>query len=47
MEQFEKEKDRLQELALREKRQKALQALVESLKGKAQIEIQPKFLEES
>lgn len=47
MGQFEKEKGRLEELAVREKRQKALQALVESLKAKAQIEIQPKFLEES
>ncbi len=47
MEQFEKEKDRLQDVALREKRQRALQGFVESLKTRAQIEIQPKFLEES
>lgn len=47
MEQFEKEKVRLQEEALREKRQVALQRLVEGLKSKARIVPNAKFIEES
>jgi peptidyl-prolyl cis-trans isomerase D len=46
MERFEKEKGRLQEQALTETRQRALQKFVDSLKAKAQIEIQAKILEE-
>ena len=47
MERFEKEKGRLQEQVLTEKRQRALQRFVESLKAKAEIEVQFKFLEQS
>lgn len=46
MERFEKEKGRLQEQALTETRQRALQKFVDSLKAKARIEIQAKILEE-
>lgn len=47
MELFEKQKDQLQQKMLAEKKQKALQRFVESLKTRARIEIQPKLLEES
>ena len=45
-ERFEKEKGRLQEQALMETRQRALQKFVDSLKARARIEIQAKILEE-
>jgi peptidyl-prolyl cis-trans isomerase D len=47
MEPFEKEKDRFLETALQEKRQRVLQGFMESLKAKARIEVEPRFLEES
>lgn len=47
MERFEKEKNQLEEAAFQEKRQRALQKFLESLKGRAQIQIQPSFLEQS
>ena len=46
MELFAKQKNRLMEQALTEKRRKALAGLVETLKAKARIDIQPRFLEE-
>ena len=47
MERFEKEKGRLQEQALKKKREKALQKFVQSLKAKARIEVKARFLQES
>lgn len=47
MEQFEKDKDRFLETALQEKKQSVLQGFIESLKAKARIEVEPRFLEES
>jgi peptidyl-prolyl cis-trans isomerase D len=47
MERFEKDKDRLLEQELMEKRQRALQRFVEGLKSKARIEVRARSLEES
>jgi len=47
MELFEKEKTRLQEQALGEKRQKVLQRLLEGLKSRARIVPNAQFIEES
>ena len=47
MERFEKEKDRLQAQALAEKKQRALQKFVDSLKAKARISVNSRSLEES
>jgi peptidyl-prolyl cis-trans isomerase D len=47
MERFEKQKSQFQETVLREKKQRAIQGFIESLKAKARIEVEPHFLEES
>ena len=47
MERFEKEKSRLLAQALAEKKQRALQKFVDSLKAKARIVVNARFLEES
>lgn len=47
MERFEKEKSRLQEQALAEKKQRALQKFVDSLKAKSRISVNARSLEES
>ncbi len=47
MERFEKEKDRLQAQALAEKKQRGLQKFVDSLKAKARVAVNPRFLEQS
>ncbi len=47
MERFEREKTRLLEQALAEKRQGVMKKLIENLKAKARVEIEPRFLEES
>ena len=47
MGQFEKEKDILKKQALAESRQLALIKFLEDLKAKAQIKVNPAFLEES
>jgi len=46
MEQFEKEKDRLEEQTLAEKKRRALQRFIDSLKAAARIEVKAQFLEE-
>ena len=47
MQRFDKDKDRLMQEALQEKRQTMLKKFVDSLKAKARIKIEESFLEES